>query len=80
MATPGKLALVARERGYDSVQDMVSDGLKKYPTMGGAAKFCTVAPNAIKYFLDTEGLVIQSKVTAWLVRADSGFPVEGQGE
>lgn len=79
MDTRGKLKRVARQRGYDSVEDMVSAGLEKYPTMGGAAKFCTVAPNAIKHFLETEGLVIVTEVKARLVRADSGFPVN-EGE
>lgn len=79
MVERGKLAQEARKRGYDSIADMVSDGLSQSPSIGGAAAFCKVAPNAISVWLGTNGYAVVREVKAWLVRADSGFPVN-EGE
>lgn len=71
----GKLEREARERGYETVAEMVADGLAQTPTIEGAARFCKVAPNAIRNWLGTNGLEVVREVKARLVRADSGFPV-----
>lgn len=75
MNTRGALEREARERGYESVQAMVADGLALSPTIEGAARFCNVAPNAIRNWLGTNGLNVVIERKARLVRADSGFPV-----
>lgn len=80
MQRNGKLVQEARKRGYEDVTKMVSAALSKSPSVGGAAAEIGVAPNALTVWLNTNGYAVIRETKARLVRADSGFPVEGQGE
>lgn len=75
MNTRGQLEREARKRGYDGVAEMVSASLAKAPSIGGAAADIGVAPNAVRVFLDREGLAVVTETKARLVRKDSMLPV-----
>lgn len=77
MNTRGTLVRKSREKEYESVTDMVAAALSKNPSISGAAAEIGVAPNALRVFLNANGLAVIVETKARLVRADSMLPIEG---
>lgn len=63
----GKLEQEARERGFDSVKDMLESYLVLTGSIGGVAGKIGVSPNAVSVWIATHGYEVERKTTARLV-------------